>query len=93
VNWIRLGQGKEQWRVLANTAVNLQVLVKACGRAVAQAVSRWVPTTAARVRVWQHVGFVVDKAALGHVFYEYFGFPCQSFHKFLHQHNHLGLAQ
>jgi hypothetical protein len=24
------------------------------------------------------VGFVVDKAALGQVFSEYFGFPCQS---------------
>jgi hypothetical protein len=36
----------------------------------------------------QHVGFVVDKAALGQVFSEYFGFPCQSFH-----HNHPGLAQ
>jgi hypothetical protein len=41
----------------------------------------------------QHVGFVVDKAALGQVFSEYFGFPCQSFHQFLHRHNHLGLAQ
>jgi hypothetical protein len=28
------------------------------------------------------VGFVVDKAALGQVFSEYFGFPCQSFHQF-----------
>jgi hypothetical protein len=27
------------------------------------------------------VGFVVDKVALGQVFYEYLGFPCQfSFH-------------
>jgi hypothetical protein len=24
-----------------------------------------------------HVGFLVDKAALGQVFYEYFGFPYQ----------------
>jgi hypothetical protein len=38
------------------------------------------------------VGFVVDKAALGQVFSEYFGFPCQSFHRFLHHHNHPGLA-
>jgi hypothetical protein len=38
-------------------------------------------------------GFVVDKAALGQVFYEYFGFPGQSsFHQFLHHHNHLELA-
>jgi hypothetical protein len=40
------------------------------------------------------VGFVVDKAALGQVFPEYFGFPGQSsFHQFLHHHNHPGLAQ
>jgi hypothetical protein len=39
------------------------------------------------------VGFVVDKAALEQVFYEYFDFPCQSFHQFLHHHNHPGLAQ
>jgi hypothetical protein len=39
------------------------------------------------------VGFVVDKAALGQVLSEYFGFPCQSFNLFLHQHNHPGLAQ
>jgi hypothetical protein len=65
------------------------------GRAMAQAVSRWLPTAAARVRVWaEHVGFVVDKVALGQVFYEYFGFPCQSsFHQFLHHHNHPGLEQ
>jgi hypothetical protein len=35
----------------------------------------------------------VDKAALGQVFSEYFGFPCQSFNQFLHHHNHLGLPQ
>jgi hypothetical protein len=30
------------------------------------------------------VGFVVDKVALGQVFSEYFGFPCQStFHRLL----------
>jgi hypothetical protein len=34
--------------------------------------------------------FVVDKVALGQVFSEYFGFPCQfSFHQFLHNHHHL----
>jgi hypothetical protein len=33
------------------------------------------------------VGFVVDKVALGQVFSEYFGFPCQfSFHRLLHIH-------
>jgi hypothetical protein len=38
------------------------------GRAVAQAVSRWLPTAAG-----QHVVFVMDKAAMGQVFSEYFG--------------------
>jgi hypothetical protein len=42
------------------------------GRAIAEAVSRWLPTAAARV--WQ-VGFVVDKVASGQGFSEYFGFP------------------
>jgi hypothetical protein len=36
------------------------------------------------------VGFVVDKEALGQVFSEYFGFPCQSsFHQVLHNQPHL----
>jgi hypothetical protein len=35
-----------------------------------------------------HVGFVVDKVALGQVFSEYFGFPSQfSFHWLLHTHH------
>jgi hypothetical protein len=39
------------------------------------------------------VGFVVNKVALGRVFSEYFGFPCQSsFHQILHHHNHPGQA-
>jgi hypothetical protein len=39
------------------------------------------------------VGFVVEKVALGRVFSEYFGFPCQSsLHKILHHHNHPGQA-
>jgi hypothetical protein len=39
------------------------------GRALAEAVSRWFPTAAARVRarIWQ-VEFVVDKVASGQVF-------------------------
>jgi hypothetical protein len=46
------------------------------GPAVAQAVCRWLPTTAVRVRVpAEHVGFVLDKAARGQVFSEYFGSP------------------
>jgi hypothetical protein len=65
------------------------------GRAIAQAVSRWLPTAAAQVRAraWQ-VGFVVDKVAIGQVFHEYFGFPCQfSFHQILYHHNHPGQVQ
>jgi hypothetical protein len=35
-----------------------------------------------------HVGFVVDKVALGQLFSECFGFPCQfSFHRPLHTHH------
>jgi hypothetical protein len=37
-----------------------------------------------------HMRFVVDKVALGQIFSEYFGFPCQSsFHQFIHNHPHL----
>jgi hypothetical protein len=35
-----------------------------------------------------HMGFVVDKAALGQVFSENFGFPFSSFHRLLHTHRH-----
>jgi hypothetical protein len=31
---------------------------------------------------------MVKKAALGQVFSEYFGFPCQSFHQLLNTHYH-----
>jgi hypothetical protein len=66
------------------------------GRSIAQVVSRWLPTAAARIRarVWQ-VGFVVDKVTLRQVFSEYFGFPCQSlFNQILHHHhNHPGQVQ
>jgi hypothetical protein len=35
-----------------------------------------------------HVGFVVDKVALGQVFYEFFDFPHEfSFHRLLHNHH------
>jgi hypothetical protein len=62
---------------------------------MAQAVSRWLPTTEARVRArLGHMGFVVDRVALGQVFSEYFGFPCQlSFRQILHPHNEPGHVQ
>jgi hypothetical protein len=68
----------------------LQVLAQC--RAIAQAASRWLPTAAVRgsspgLVMWD---FVVDKVALGQVFSEYFGFPCQSsFHQLLQNHPHL----
>jgi hypothetical protein len=41
-----------------------------------------------------HVGFLVDKVALGQVFSEYFGFPYQSsLHQILHPHYHPGQVQ
>jgi hypothetical protein len=37
-----------------------------------------------------HVGFVVNKVALGQVFSAYFGLPCQfAFHRLHHNHHHL----
>jgi hypothetical protein len=39
------------------------MLSRNSSRAVAQAVSRWLPTTAVRFASGHHVGFVVDKAA------------------------------
>jgi hypothetical protein len=58
-------------------------------RPIAQAVSRRLPTAAALVRaqVKSYV-FVVDKVAVGQVFSEYFGFPCQfSFHRMVDTHH------
>jgi hypothetical protein len=53
---------------------------------IAQAVSRRLPTAAARDRPQSRsLGFVVGKVALEHVFSEYFGFPYQfSFHRLFH---------
>jgi hypothetical protein len=63
------------------------------GRAVAQRLDAGFPPPRPGFAYGQQVGFVVDKAALGQVFSEYFGFPCQSFHRFFHYHNHPGLTQ
>jgi hypothetical protein len=65
------------------------------GRAIAQAVSSWLPTSAVRVCAPSgHVGFVVDKVALGQVFSEYFGVLWQSsFHQVLYDHDYPGQVQ
>jgi hypothetical protein len=48
------------------------------GRAIAEAVSRWLSTSAAPVRTpVGQLGFLVDKVAAGQGFSEYFGFPYQ----------------
>jgi hypothetical protein len=68
------------------TLTHVWELIRFRVRAIAQAVSRWLPAVA----VWDSSpgllmwDFVVDKVALGQVFSEYFGFPCQSsFHQLL----------
>jgi hypothetical protein len=59
------------------------------GRSIAQAVGLRFPNAAARVKPRSgHMGFVVDKVALGQVFSEYCGFPCQfEFHGFINNQN------
>jgi hypothetical protein len=69
------------------------------GHAIPQAVSRWLPVRGGPgsnpgLIMWD---FVADKVALGQVFSEYFGSPCQSsFHRFFSTITityHLGLLQ
>jgi hypothetical protein len=64
------------------------------GRAIDQAVSRWLPPRRAGFEPeYGQVGFVVDKVALGQAFSEYFDVSCQSsFQKILHPHNQPGQA-
>jgi hypothetical protein len=68
------------------SAVAYSSLNYGVGRAIAQEISRRLPTAAARVRARSgHVAFVADKVALGQVFSVYLGFPCQfSFHRLFH---------
>jgi hypothetical protein len=61
------------------------------GGAIAQAVSRRLPTAAARVQTWVRSCGILwwTKVALGQVFSDNLGFPCQStFHLLLHNHLH-----
>jgi hypothetical protein len=91
VSWVNVA-GASGIPVLSDIVI---VIVESETLIASQAVSRWLPTAAARVqaRVSQ-VGYVVDKIALGQVFPEYLGFPCQfSFHQILHHQNPPGQVQ
>jgi hypothetical protein len=80
-----------------NQSLTLQVQAKAqyslisildsiTGRPITQAVSLLRPSLSHGFDPRSgNVGFVVDKEALGQVFFEYFGFPCQLLlHQMLH---------
>jgi hypothetical protein len=62
---------------LHTRAIVWEIILHLYGCVTADAVSRWLPTTAARV--WQ-LGFVVDKVASGQVFSEYFCSPSKTIH-------------
>jgi hypothetical protein len=59
--------------------------------AIAQAVRRWLPTVAVRVRVRTACRVCGGQSGAG--FRRLPMFPCQSFHQFLRHPNHTGLAQ
>jgi hypothetical protein len=67
------------------------------GRAIAQAVSRWLPTAAVQGSKPDLVMWDLwwDKVALGQVFSEFFGFPCnrRSLHQLLHNHPHISSGE
>jgi hypothetical protein len=67
------------------------------GRAIAQVVSRWLPTAAVRgskpdLGMWD---LWWDKVALGRFSPEFFGFPCnrRSLHQLLHNHPHISSGE
>jgi hypothetical protein len=65
-------------------------LVFPSGHAIAQVVVTSLPLRQTEFQPKTgHVGFMVDKVALGKVFSKYFGFSCQSFHRLLQAHHHL----
>jgi hypothetical protein len=77
---------------------SLKVLVsEASGRAIAQAVSCWLPTAAVRGSKPDLVMWNLwwDKVTLGQVFSEYFSFPCnrRSLHQLLHNHPHVSSGE
>jgi hypothetical protein len=76
---------------LLTVRMSKYVLGLGLDRTIAQAVSRWLHTTAAlvRSRVWSS-GICGGQSGAGVGLLEYFGFPCQSsFHQLLHNNPHL----
>jgi hypothetical protein len=71
--------------------------VRRLGRAIAQAVSRWLPTATVRGSKPDLVMWDLwwDKVALGQVFSEYFGVPCnrRSLHQLLLNHPHVSSGE
>jgi hypothetical protein len=90
-DFFRLHQQSRCCDSLYTPLLKLQILHSYKGRAIAQAVSRRLPTAAALVqtRVWSCGILWWTKVALGKVFSENFGFPWQpTFHLLLHNHFH-----
>jgi hypothetical protein len=93
------------WKSLCNVTLYFSLdknskefrLTRYVGRAIAQAVSRWLPTAAVRGSKPDLVMWDLwwDKVALGQVFFEFFGFPYnrRSLHQLLHNHPHVSSGE
>jgi hypothetical protein len=86
LSWPLRGVTEENNENLSVVCVSIEIPIEelqiTCleGRAIAQVVSHWLPTAAARV--WS-IGICGGESGAGS------GFPCQSsFHQILHPHNH-----
>jgi hypothetical protein len=77
--------------IVATLLSKLLEVVVLSGHAVAQVVSCLLPTMAARVLAQVRTcGICGRQSGTGAGFPpEYFGFPCQAFHRLLHTHHHL----
>jgi hypothetical protein len=74
-----LGRSRRRW--VDNIKIDLKEIgwygMDCIGRAVTQAVSRWLPTAAARVRVRAACGFCGGQSSTGQVFSRVLRFPLQ----------------
>jgi hypothetical protein len=88
---VRVLRSMSSWPSVGETAHVLQCLVQflSKGSAIAQPVSRQLPTSAARVRAQvRSCGICGGQSGTEAGFSEYFDFPCQfSFHRLLHTHH------